>query len=201
MNRNVDSMSSRQRFLIVCEGVKTEPLYFKNFRVPRLCVEVIGEGRVTTSLVEEALRLSAEAKKRKEPYDQVWCMFDKDDNSTDQFERAIIIAKNNGIKVAYSNQSFELWYVLHFDYMDNAINRSQYIQILNEHFSRLFSCEYKKNDSDTYNNLKRFRGEAIQSSDRLLAEHGNIQPGKADPSTTVHLLVQELLKHAKPYNP
>jgi len=117
MDRIIDATDTRQRFLIVCEGAKTEPQYFERFRVPGLVVKVEGVGMNTLSLVEEAVKLREE-----DDYDQVWCVFDKDDFSIDQFENAIHCAKENGMYVAYSNQAFELWYVLHFEYLHSEFH-------------------------------------------------------------------------------
>ena len=114
--RIVDTVSTLQRFLIVCEGKKTEPLYFEQFRAPGLVVKVEGIGMNTISLVKEALRLRDEGN-----YDQVWCVFDKDD--FEQFDDAIQLARREGMKVAYSNQAFELWYVLHFCFMQKSLQR------------------------------------------------------------------------------
>ena len=109
MERRVDDLPIRQRFLIVCEGEKTEPNYFRKFRIPGLVVQVEGLGINTMSLVHETINLREQG-----DYDQVWCVFDKDDFPDKNFNAAIALAKRNRIRVAYSNQSFELWYVLHF---------------------------------------------------------------------------------------
>ena len=58
MDRAVDVVAVRQRFLIVCEGSKTEPQYFEQFRVPGLVVKVEGIGMNTLSLVDKAIELS-----------------------------------------------------------------------------------------------------------------------------------------------
>ena len=42
-------------------------------------------------------------------------MFDKDDFSANDFNNAITIAESNNLGVAYSNQAFEYWIILHFD--------------------------------------------------------------------------------------
>ncbi|MDL5046865.1 RloB domain-containing protein, partial [Oscillatoria amoena NRMC-F 0135] len=42
--RKVDIKEVKQRFLIVCEGEKTEPNYFRSFRVPRNVVEIDVKG-------------------------------------------------------------------------------------------------------------------------------------------------------------
>lgn len=64
--------------LIVCEGELTEPSYFEKFRVPSATIEIVGKGYNTVSLVNEAMRLY---KSSNAEYDQVWCVFDKDDFS------------------------------------------------------------------------------------------------------------------------
>lgn len=53
LNRTVGSRGApKQSFLIVCEGTRTEPNYFKAFRVRSATVEVKGSGYNTRSLVE-----------------------------------------------------------------------------------------------------------------------------------------------------
>jgi hypothetical protein len=141
MNRVVNVIKVRQRFLIVCEGEKTERNYFEQFRVPALVIQVEGIGMNTQSLVNQALELRKEGE-----YDQVWCVFDKDDYSIDQFENAIHQAHDNGMQVAFSNQAFELWYVLHFEFLHSALDRNAYMKKLDEHLR----FEYKKNDPNMY---------------------------------------------------
>lgn len=38
--RKVNTRELKQRFLIVCEGERTEPNYFKSFRVPKNVVSI-----------------------------------------------------------------------------------------------------------------------------------------------------------------
>lgn len=190
MQRRVDELPIRQRFLIVCEGGKTEPNYFKRFRVPQLVVQVEGLGMNTVSLVQRALELREE-----DDYDQVWCVFDKDDFPDKNFNAAIALAKRSRIHVAYSNQSFELWYVLHFYYLDNALPRSDYMKML----SKELKHEYEKNSTIIYDELQQYQGTAIRNADRLLRQYQPVMPCRDNPSTTVHKLVQQLLEHSKPF--
>jgi len=192
MPRPVNEQEVRQRFLIVCEGIETEPNYFEQFRVPGLVIQLERTGRNTISLVEEALRLRQQGK-----YDQVWCVFDKDDFSIDQFEQAIQIAINNRMKVAYSNQSFELWYVLHFYYMQNAVGRADYIKMLSG--PNCLGFKYEKNNPKMYQILLSKIDIGIKNAKRLLGEYDPCRPGRDDPSTRVHELVLELQDQAKPF--
>ncbi len=190
MQRIVDELPVRQRFLIVCEGEKTEPFYFENFRVPSVVIKVDGLGMNTISLVREAIKQLSLAQ-----YDQTWCVFDKDDFPDENFNTALSLARRHGIKTAYSNQSFELWYVLHFGYMQNAITRNDYMKILD----RKLRHKYEKNSKNIYQELLDKQMTAIQNAVRLLDQYHPSAPAKDDPSTTVHLLVEELLKHSRSF--
>ncbi len=114
--RRVNSREIRQRFLIVCEGKKTEPQYFQKFRGPFSILDIRGTGCNTVSLVEHAIKCSSEDR-----YDQIWCVFDRDSFSSDIFNRALLLARQNNFFVAYSNEAFELWYILHFEYLNTAL--------------------------------------------------------------------------------
>lgn len=59
-SRKTNRFEPRQRFLIVCEGEKTEPNYFSRFPIsPNSIVSVVGVGANTVRLVREAIRLMA----------------------------------------------------------------------------------------------------------------------------------------------
>lgn len=188
---------SRQRgrppksFLIVCEGQKTEPNYFNSFRLSSATVKVIGAGDNTVNLVRKALAIRDRARINEEIYDQVWCVFDRDGFTLENFSEAITFAVGQGIKVAYSNEAFELWYLLHFHYYQTAMSRRQYIEKL----SQLLNHPYKKNHPSMYRELLNKQKEAIKNAQRLLNRYNPPNPGKDDPSTTVHQLVTELNKY------
>ena len=104
--------STKKIILIVCEGEKTEPNYFKSFRVSSVKINVIGLGANTISLVNETKKLVNEYRRKKIKFDSVWCVFDLDNFPVNNFNNAITLAKSLGYKVAYSNESFELWSLL-----------------------------------------------------------------------------------------
>lgn len=165
---------------------KTEPLYFDAFKVLTATVRCIGTGFNTVSLVNETIRLKSE-----KDYDQVWCVFDKDSFSNDNFNTAITIARNNEIEVAYSNEAFELWYLLHFSYVQTAISRHQYAGILNQYLPE----PYDKVNKNMYSLLLKDQDTAIKNAKRLL-EHQNLNnPATCNPITFVFELVEELNKH------
>lgn len=185
-SRKVGGRPVRSVFLIVCEGEKTEPNYFQSFPVPKSVREVHGVGANTLSLVQEAERLNAQGQ-----YDQVWCVFDRDDFPPLNFNAALRRAAHLGFHVAYSNQAFELWYLLHFHFYNSAVERHQYIEKLD----KLLGHPYKKNSLTTYDELLGKQAHAIRYAKRLLENYEPSRPEQDDPSTTVHLLVEELNKH------
>jgi len=187
-NRNVNSREERQRFLIVCEGSKTEPNYFQGFRVDVREIIVKGLGISPSQLVDEADLLRQE-----KGYDQVWCVFDRDSWPIDNFNGAFSKARAKGIKVAYTNEAFELWYLLHFNYHDTAIGREAYKAKLTANLG----VTYVKKDPDMYSKLKPKMTIAIQNAKRLLTQYQQPNPAEDNPSTTVHLLVEELLRFSR----
>lgn len=102
----------KQTFLIVCEGENTEPDYFNAFRLTSSNIKAVGQGINTVSLVQKALRIREEERKKGREYDQCWVVFDKDDFPDNDFNRAIALAQSNGMNAAYSNQAFEYWFLL-----------------------------------------------------------------------------------------
>lgn len=183
--RKVETRNPRQRILIVCEGEKTEPNYFKGFRVNKTIyeIDIQGVGYNTSSLVRKAISL-----KDNDHYDQVWCVFDRDSNSAQQFNAAFEIASSHDIKVAYSNQAFELWYLLHFHYYDSAIQRKEYCKMLTEKLGH----KYEKNSETIYDELLSLQSDAIRNAKKLYSSYKPCKPESDNPSTTVHLLVTAL---------
>jgi hypothetical protein len=66
-------------------------------------------------------------------------VFDKDDFN--DFNEAFQPASRIGFYVAWTNEASELWYLLHFVYLDAAISRAGYITKLEN--------EIRKHDADT----------------------------------------------------
>ena len=106
--RKVATRKVHLNYLIVCEGERTEPNYFRalvggrNSRV--LDVNILGEGQSTCRLVNTAIE---EREKSMIEYDRVWVVFDKDDFT--DFNEAIALANSNGIGAAWSNSAFPVF--------------------------------------------------------------------------------------------
>ena len=202
LERPQPSRIEKEKILIVCEGENTEPSYFGKFKLSTATVKTVGEGRNTISLVDRTKQLS-----KKDEYDQIWCVFDKDDFTSEGFNNAIFKAKGLGFKVGYSNQAFEYWLILHFeDHQGGAMHRDQYCDKLNSYLEP-FGVKYDKNTKEITIELfdilvskekgaERSRQElACLRARRNLAYFDGNNPAKEESSTRVHQLVQEIEKY------
>lgn len=92
------------------------------------------------------------------------------------------------MQIAYSNEAFELWYVLHFEFLNTGIPRKDYCKKL----KALLGHKYQKNSDTIYDELFDKQSTAIKNAVKLLQQYDPQNPVEDNPSTTVHLLVQEL---------
>ncbi|MDR6563808.1 MULTISPECIES: RloB family protein [unclassified Arcicella] len=198
-------------FLIVCEDEKTEPLYFSKFksRIPEdtLYLKTVGTGRdpkgVVNKAIEEKLLLENIVKKE---IDTVWVVFDKDsadENLTKikNFYDAFKNARENKFKIAYSNEVFELWLLLHLKEINSekAIPRNEIYKLLESqiqktHKYKSYTYDHKKPNPKTIDIIFEL-GDlklAIQRAKVLDEKMKNIKPIDANPSTRVYLLIEEL---------
>lgn len=181
----------RKNILIVCEGEKTEPNYFNGFKLS--FVKLFGTGKNTLSLVNETIRIKKEFEG---DIESIWCVFDRDikrdASNINDFDNAIAKAKENGFKVAYSNDSFELWFLLHFQYFDAQITRKQYCEKLTEKLKK----KYEKNAVGMYDILLDNQNTAIKNAKKLEKLYNNEVDSyhERNPSTSVYKLVEELNK-------
>lgn len=199
--RKVGGRPQNVSFLIVCEGERTEPKYFESFIRNRCSqvteVRVEGEGRGTLSLVKQAIKIRDKSAK---PYDRVWAVFDKDDFQ--DFNQAINYAKKHQINCAWSNESFELWYYLHFQYLDTGISRSDYIQRIEREIRNRTndpSFRYEKKSDNNYFLINNYgnMNHAITHAKRLCSNHRGNNYDSHLPCTKIHLLIDELLEPTK----
>ena len=184
----------KQSFLIVCEGKNTEPDYFRAFRMTAATVKAVGQAMNTITLVNKAISIREADRQKKREYDQCWVVFDKDEFPANDFNQAIQLAEKNGFRVAYSNQAFEYWFLLHYNLYTGPIHRNQYKDML----TKLTGLQYNKTEgvgAVMYNLLLTHQQQAIKNADAVLAEisHGN--PAEEESSTTVQKLVVELNRY------
>lgn len=206
--RPVPDIPQKPTILIVCEGENTEPSYFNQFRLSSATVKPVGEGYNTIALVKRAMQLATES-----TYEQVWCVFDADpkpDNPTQasNFNTAIDMAESQAFGVAYSNQAFEYWIILHFsDHQGGGMPRTDYNRKINKLLTP-FKINYDGKSSklvteelfDLLNGIDEETGKkrielAIKRAERNFKRFDHTNPAEEESSTTVFRLVRELLKH------
>lgn len=190
------------RFLIVCEGTKTEPHYFdaliKDHTSIVREVKIKGEGRATVALVNRAQAIKQELERKNAmAFDRVWLVFDKD--NFNDFNEAIRKAKKLGFQCAWTNEAFELWYYLHFEYLDTGIGRNAYIEKLQEFFRNKMgdtNFEYEKGNPNIYGLLQQHGREdlAIRYAKKLRTLYKGTDYANHKPCTMVDKLIEEL-KH------
>jgi len=185
---------------IFTNGEKTEINYFndKKSEIRRNDIKIKPEfiNSDPLKLVEKVVEKVIEEINRENEY---WVVFDKDNFDKD-FDNAINKAEANGLKVAYSNEAFELWFLLHFNPMSSAIDRKDYNIKLTENFRKLTKDKQYKYDKvesvyPLIKIIKNRESDAIRNAKKLLEQHKKEKSFlKKNPSTTVHLLVEKLNK-------
>jgi len=199
----------KNSILIICEGEKTEPEYFEKFPITNINVVTIGIGKSNIALIEDAIVVWKKNADEGKYFERLWCVFDRDDFPLRNYNQAFksILSeetrlnkkfrkktgRNVNINIAYSNQAFELWYLLHFDYINTALDRSQYQEMLSQRMNR----RYKKNDPNMYSLLSKSQDFAIKNAKKLKASINMALKHNHNPSTTVYKLVEELNTYLK----
>lgn len=224
-------------FIIFCEDENSEQLYFKSFENDKIKVNTIGPynsmyknvSKAISYCVDEGLLLKADScyEKNSDGY-EIWCVFDRDvDEETKtltnvDFNLSISTAENNSVNVAWSNDAFELWILLHlFDISSetqNFLKRTDYYLKLKDYFENHQSPNedlkkilkhppfYYKKHMKSKNNFKNIVlpeilpkvNDAIVNAQKLEAFHSAQNDLSAkSPCTMVHKLVINLLEKSR----
>lgn len=198
----------KKKFLIICEGENTEPEYFRSFPVPTQNIIIEGGRNSKNALVDYAISLM---NKDDNTDREIWCVFDYDihydeaNTQSQDFNSAIAKAISKGLKVAWSNDSFELWFLLHFHNLDVKLTRNEYYEKLKKEWH----LESFHNEAKTKNfceGLYELHGGtksqmqllAIQRAEQIHKSYMNKKDyANQNPCTTVYLLVKELNNNLK----
>ncbi len=134
-------------------------------------------------------------------------MFDKDSFLSNNFNNAIRVALANNLKVAYSNQSFEYWLILHFeDHQGGKINREDYNKKINKYInkmgavydgegSKIITEEFFDILSSIDEHTQKSRIEtAIKRAERNYKRWNHHSPALEESTTTVYKLINEIMK-------
>lgn len=190
--------------LIVTEGTDTEPAYFGSIKEvinkqypAKIQLDIFGEGDNTTSLFEKAKALARDSSN---VYKHVWVVYDTDDFPAARIDRVLQLCAEHSTEetefhAIWSNQCIELWFLLHFSFMQSDIRRTEYWPKLTEYLKQIGAGEYEKNRKDMYLILPPYLECAIGNAKRLHALNAGKPPSKAAPGTKVF----ELIEILKPY--
>jgi len=198
--RKIAKRAPYERILIVCEGEKTEPLYFHRLRRKfglnpvNMVIADKKSGLDPKRLVDYALDLF-----KKDPtFNHVYCVFDRDKHTT--YAAALNKIRDTrlrgGAKIhaIASVPCFEIWILLHFCYttrsFEAAGNVSNCALVVAELRKKGRIPGYDKGAADVFNLLTGMLDTALVNAKRLAKFHTNSETD--NPSTQVHELVEYL---------
>ena len=149
-----------ETWLVVSEGKCTEKNYFDGFKkyykenkgLP-LNIHTVGGEMNTMSLVQCTDDIVENCTQGIDSYNgeyaKIFVVFDKDDFPNDHFDNAIKQCESRGYIPLWSNQCFELWLVLHYQYLNSAINKDDYCKRLKDKLGK----KYEKNNINIFSDI------------------------------------------------
>lgn len=198
ISRKPSKRRRRPVIYIVCEGTETEPRYFRQFRTRYCNIDIYpisSQYRAADRLVEKVFSTLGRAQYFPDEGDQIWCVFDRDDNTDRNLSIAEQEAKKHGFHIAFSNPSFEYWFLLHFTDYRTELNDCDAVIRQLQYSDRL--PEYGKS-GDIYSKIKFNEKKAIERArhrlNDLQKEHVKQLSRASNPSTSVVELVEFLNK-------
>lgn len=152
-NSTIRIEDTRETYIIFCEDSTCEKLYLDNFNDKKVKINTISNYKSHLSNVVNAISYCHENRlfNEEEIIDReglhVWCVYDADFNksvsNTNEkvtYNESIPMAKKHNINVAWSNDAFELWVLLHFEEVPINIetsSREYYYHHLDDIFKNL----------------------------------------------------------------
>lgn len=193
------------RVLVVCEGEKTERYYFNGLRdhlkLRSTNIEIVGEGATPTRVVKRAEELHQEEQAIGNPFDEIFCVFDKEEHA--DYDKAVRMleqkssTRKSGTRwrtPIASVPAFEYWLLLHYKYTTKPYQKTG-----NKSAGEMVTLDlknyfrgYKKNDKGIFDKFRDKTGKAKENAKRSLTAAQ--KAGTDNPSTRVHLLVDFLQK-------
>lgn len=208
-----EDVKVRCRILIVCEGEKTEPNYFKAFDQMQYGSVVYDidcdGGKINTmQVVDKAIELRDKASAAGTPYDTVWAVFDKDDFPDSAFNAAIVKASQHEIGCAWSNEAFELWYVFHFMNRVTPMSREEYKKAISKYvnespaYNQKTKYVYRKNAPDSRAIMTVYGDEAraLRYAQRQANNFDDTRYATHNPCTMLYKLVRLLRGEDRDFN-
>lgn len=189
----------KAKFILFCEGEKTEPEYFRALK--RKCVGTLVEiethkgAGTPINIADKAynfaknkrlLKKNRRHKNSFEKYDRVWAVFDRDDH--ERYSEAVSQCEKNGIGVARSNPCFELWLILHETDYDKPCGHKE-VQKKLEELRPEYNRKNKKMNCDEIIDQVTC---AEERSEKQLERRNKEDNPFGPPSTTVGQLTREI---------
>lgn len=203
LQRRRQERARNTRYLIVCEGTKTEPHYFREL-LDDLCIRpqmvriAPNDGVSPDRVVAHALTLYEEDAESGDAYDAVYCVFDRDKHTT--FDAAVQRIKDLSAEKPLvgitSTPCFEVWLLLHFGYTDKPFHaagkKSTGDQVVVTLKTKPGFRKYGKGQKGIYSQLKGDLDDALAHAEQL-RKHCEAT-GSTNPATDIDKLVLELQK-------
>ena len=200
LKRKNPRLEPKRRFILFCEGEKTEIEYFEAIR--RICsstliaVETHGGVGVPYTIAEKAIEkakslgLTPKSRRKKDSYeerDEVWAVFDRDEHH--RFNEAVMKCEQQKVGVARSNPCFEFWLILHEQDYNRPEDRHAMQKLLAQLRPEYDPNGDKKPDcADLVNRVE----EAEQRGERGLQNRESGGDPSGNPSTTVGRLTRAI---------
>lgn len=207
LERKQGRRASYDRILIISEGSKTEPNYFREirsaYRLHTANVEVrpseLGTAPIQVVQYAHDLFINGDSHKNIQPraFEKVFAVFDRD--SHESYHQALALAASlhgklrNDTKQIISFQaiasvpSFELWLLLHYEDIQAPLHRDDVFRRL-----RQYIPNYEKGADNTFTNTRQDIAIATERAERL-AERFSAYTDP-EPFTAIVELVQLLTK-------
>jgi RloB-like protein len=178
-DRRAASRPIANKLLIVCEGQKTEPQYFKGIRQHKrlrtLQVTIVdASGRTNPiAIINRAIteRQTIQADKGWEANDSVWAVFDGDEHrhqDPQNWNSAIDKAKTQKINLAITNPCFEFWYLIHYQDATANMDAKTALKQLQKH-----RPNYTKAQTLYPDPLEELTDAAIQRAEKIAKQIAN----------------------------
>lgn len=202
LQRKKHERVANKRYLIVCEGTKTEPHYFgdllHDLHIRPQVVRIAPNNGVSPDrIVAHALALYNEDARAGDAYDRVYCVFDRDSHTT--FDDAVQRTKDlntagKPLVAITSTPCFEVWLLLHFGYTDKAFHAAGKKSIGDKVVATLKTKSglgnYGKGQKGIYTQLKGKLDDALKHAKQL--RHHCEKTGSSNPATDIDQLVLAL---------
>ena len=136
--RREERIDAGARFVIVCEGIKTERNFFhairKELRLGTRQIDILHAGVTNPrGIVDAVIERRAGITDWRPAIDTAWAVYDGVEHyRTDEadWHQALDIARPKSINLAISNPCFEFWYLIHFQDQFAWIERDAVEQLL-----------------------------------------------------------------------